>query len=124
MNPVKQIRKRLGLTQEALSELIDIHPQAILLNEQGVYPTVLPRILDYFETQGFDRTETNLQYAEYVHLKRQEIREHLNWEGFEWKAFDTNGQHPFITFRESFGMSRMMFAKQFCVHPAYLYKLE
>jgi len=123
-NPIKQARQRQGLTQESLAELLDIHPQAILLNEQGVYPTVLPRILDYFVEQGYSAEEFNLEYSEFVMNKRKELFESMPWKTLSWAEFNTDGQHPFIKFREELGFSRMKFAKSFCVHPAYLYKLE
>lgn len=123
MNPIKEIRQREGLSQEDFARAVEIHPQAVLLNEAGCYPTILPKIESWLEENGYTVSEIRVNYRDFVINKRQSLVGKFDGVDFDWASFSFTN-HPFTNFRLLIGLSRMGFAKRFCVQPAVLYKLE
>lgn len=121
--PLTEARKRLGLTQQQLALEADIHPQAVFLAEQAVYPTILPKLARFFESEGLDIKVLEDEYRAFQRTKRERAGRDASLALYEVGAPNL-GVSPFVTFRESIGMSRMRFAKSLCVHPASLYNLE
>lgn len=121
--PLTEARKRLGLTQQQLALEASIHPQAVFLAEQAVYPTILPKLARFFENEGLDIKVLEAEYRGFQRAKRERAGRNASLALYQNGAPDL-GVQPFVSFRDSLGMSRMRFAKSFCVHPASLYNLE
>jgi len=119
-NPIKTARTRVGRTLKEFAEDCGVHEQAVFLNEQGVYPHVLPAIGAHLRTLGVSRPFED--YAQFQLERRQAAGARFDLYIYSLPAPDD--RHPVVAFREAFGMSRMKFAKSFCVHPAELYRLE
>lgn len=130
-NPIKTSRLEERKSLQGLADEIGIHMQAVYLAECGVYPRVLPSILYYF---GWDEAgEHAVAYRQFQKAKRQ-VNGHL-W-GLDRLTLTDLGvplymeAHPLIAFRQILsngvtkGISRMMFAKRFCIQPVELFFLE
>ena len=123
MNPIKRARKAAGMTQKSFSTACKIHPQAVLLNEAGCYPSILPAIVSWLKSNGYNDEELAREYQGFVIEKRQAFGTKINFEEFNWDRFDFK-LHPIVVFRLKLGLSRMGFAKAICIQPAFCYKLE
>lgn len=126
-NPIRVIRKERHLSISDLSERIPINYQTVYLNECGVYPTVVPKIREfYIKELSADGEELDLNYKRFVLDKRRffaiEYADRL-----ESLPEPDLSYHPFVGFRrhisDDFG-SRMKFAKTICLEPSGLYRLE
>lgn len=130
LNPIKRVRLAHNKTLEEFSLAAGVHVQALYLNEQGVYPNILPAIERYLMKLGEDPNDLNTQYLEFQNDKRRTIGAFLELKDYVTLEPRYDEGHPFVGFRESLGtpshepFSRMGFAKSFCVHPAQLYRLE
>lgn len=125
-NPIRVLRKQQGLTLGEMADRCGFHLQSLFLNEHGVYPTVLPRVVRYLEeTLDLDASELQSDYQSWQYEKRRFWGERLGLETYELGP-PILSRHPFVQFRQDLDskMSRMMFCKRFCVHPASVYKLE
>ncbi len=99
----------------------DVNYQALYLNECGVYPTILPAILDCLRRLDNDPSQLELEYTEFRLNKRHEFGAlHSHKE----LPPPVGTKHPFAAFRDVLGLSRSNTAKKLCVHPAGLYRLE
>jgi transcriptional regulator with XRE-family HTH domain len=122
-NPIRALRKKNGMTVDVFAERCKIHPQALYLNECGVYPHILPAVRGYLLSLGYDLQVLDHEYALYQRQKRIEYGQEVGAEEQELGP-PSVVKHPFVEFRIGIKMSRMGFSKSFCVHPAFLYKLE
>jgi len=98
-----------------------VHLQAFFLQEQGVYPDLLPAIQAWLVLQGYSLLEALEGYHEYQRGKRRANGERLGLSILELGAPLGN---PVLELREQLRLSRMGLAKQFCVHPGTLYRCE
>lgn len=120
-NPIRRIRLSKGKTLHDFADDCGINYQALYLNECGVYPTVLPVLLEYIGKLGFDSESVAQEYKEFVLAKRLEFGAcHSTTE----LPPPVGSLHPFVAFRQALELSRVAFAKSICVHPAGLYRLE
>jgi DNA-binding XRE family transcriptional regulator len=121
-NPIKTVRTRASRTIKEFAHDCGVHEQAVLLNEQGVYPHILPSVLDHMRSIRND-PQYELDYKMFVRDRRRH-----NGARFDFAGQTTLGPpeavHPVVAFRLKFDMSRMKFAKLFCIHPAELDRLE
>lgn len=126
MNPIRLARQSSPeKTLEAFSRRCGVHKQALYLNERGVYPDILPSILPVLIELGYEEKSVQSSYHDFQRLRRiargqldrldetTELGEPLPHLG-----------HPFVQFRLALGLARLGFAKEYCVHPASLHKLE
>lgn len=130
VNPIRQVRTKLGKTLQAFADESHMHIQALYLNERGVYHEILPTIHDRIARE---LPECDTQYRQYQQYIRQ-------LSGMKWNISKISlndlpepdyYQHPVVRFRRMLtdplhrsGLSRMAFCKSFCVHPAELYSIE
>lgn len=98
-----------------------VNYQALYLNECGVYPTVLPAILECLRKLDNDSEQMAEEYTEFRLAKRRTFGELHNLKGLPPPV---GTLHPFTAFRQALGVSRSLLAKTLCVHPAGLYRLE
>lgn len=121
-NPVHTARALRGLTLEEAASDAGCHLQAFFLCEQAVFPDILPVLQTWLADQDVDVVQAVLDYRHHQTEKREAQGEILGLASHELGP--PHPQNSFIVFRVSLGMSRMGFAKRFCVHPALLYRLE
>lgn len=103
-----------------------VHLQTLYLNECGVFPTVLPRIKSsVIKKCNVDPDELDKDYKEFVLSKRRLFAKKYKNKINILPEPDLTAS-PFKYYRESLGanVSRMGFAKDICVEPAGLYRLE
>ena len=121
-NPVRRTRKERHLTLEQAAAEAGIHVQAFFLQEQGVYPDLLPAIVAWLAKEG--AYLPNLQ-KEYHEFQRDKRRVNGEQRGLALYEFGPPGQtHPIVQFRNDLELSRLGFAKAFCIHPGLLYRVE
>ncbi len=140
INPLRRIRKQLGLTQESLADLADVTRTFVVRHEQAVYESPSESLYRVLRKQGrklnrisrehesipsFEAVEW--QYAEFQRLTRLAHRDRLDHEFFK-DPLTLNaglGVHPFVLWREFSGIdSRIAISKFFCVQPATVTKYE
>lgn len=125
-NPIKDVRLKHRGTLDTFAAACDIHPQALYLNEQGVYPKILPKVVKYLQELGEWDTLLELKYKQFVAEKRKVAGDlnSLSEVDLGEPIFDIG--HPFVVFREKLPgvLSRMAFCKDFCVQPSLMYRLE
>lgn len=126
-NPIRRIRTKEGKSLVEFGEDCGVQFQALYLNECGVYPHILPSILAHLTRLGYDNhVELQREYNEFVTQKRGEAYFKFDLGNYTLPP-PTGVLHPILALRETIafgGLSRIGFAKAFCVHPASLYKLE
>ncbi len=86
-----------------------------------MYPEVLPSIQAWLVLHGHSLPEAVAEYHQYQRDKRHDSGEEY---GFAVYELGPPTATPFASFREAIGLSRMGFAKHFCVHPGLLYRVE
>jgi len=105
-----------------------INLQTWYLTENGCYANVPPVILDYLEDQGFSAAWVESAYALFIAKSRAAF--FLNYEvtinsiEYSHKTRKDSAEHPLRTLCDSLGLSRQGLAKELCVQPSVLYKLE
>lgn len=97
------------------------HLQAFFLQEQSVYPHILPAIGDWLKLRGYYLPEAEREYREFQRQKRVASGEQYGVSILELGAPEGN---PMVELRNQLGISRMGFAKRFCIHPGLLYRVE
>lgn len=122
MSPIKRIRMWAGLTLAEASNEADVHLQAFFLQEKGVYPEILPKILLWAAAKfELDADVLAIEYTEFQNVKRRASGEQWGLSVLELGPPEGN---PIIDFRRALGISRMGLAKYFCIHPGLLYRVE
>lgn len=125
MNPIRLARMASQeKTLESFSKRCGVHKQALYLNECGVYPDVLPSIMATLLVLGWDEQSIRRGYRDFQREKRVARGELDNLSSVEIGPPNLELGHPFVQFRASLGHARLGFAKEYCVHPASLHKLE
>lgn len=129
LNPVKEIRLRHRGTLESFSEDCGVHLQALYLTEQGVYPHILPNIVEHLVSLGEDAQRLDNVYRSYQAEKRRYVGAFLLLSEYVTKEPIYELGHPFVVFREGLNgpdgpLSRMSFCKKFCVQPSLMHRLE
>lgn len=124
-NPIRKYRKREGKTIDQIAKDASVNAQGWYLTECGVYADPLPAIVSYLIKRGHSGTDLYREYREYVQNRRSGFGERHNCDPAElWLPASSLKQPPTTSFRQALGFSRMAFAKELCVQPALLYKLE
>lgn len=121
-NPIREIRDRQHLTLEEFAGECGIHHQALFLNERGVYPHVLPAIIQRMRGLGVDTEQLQQDYMVWQREERA-----ANGAKYGLPRLILNAPipgQPVALFRKQLGLSKMKFAKCFGIHPAELSKLE
>lgn len=118
-NPIRIARKEDGYNLQQFAERCGVHYQALYLNEHGCYPTILPKIADYFRGTGRDITLLEKAYRDF----QRQLRSLVNFER-DYKLPAPDGEAPIRTFYTSIGYSRSKLAKSLAIQPALLYRLE
>lgn len=121
-SPIKAARSKAGLTLLQASKQAGVHLQAFFLQEQGVYPEILPAVQSWLVLHEYDVKVATEEYHEFQRAKRRDNGERFGLAVYELGPPEWANQ--FVQFRSSLGVSRMGFAKDFCVHPGLLYRLE
>jgi hypothetical protein len=120
-NPVAIVRALAGLTLAQASEETGCHLQAFFLQEQGVYPHILPAIGEWLKLRGYYLPEAEKEYREFQRQKRVASGEQF---GVSILELGPPNGNPIVDFRQTIGLSRMGLAKHFCIHPGLLYRVE
>jgi DNA-binding XRE family transcriptional regulator len=123
INPITKARSRLGLSRVDLSRVTGVHVSALLHLERGCYSAILPTVLAYFMSEGFDVKDLQAEYRAYQNTQRIDAGIYYDFEHLDLGQPNLK-QHPMISLREQLGYSRDAFAKTFCIHPAALQELE
>lgn len=124
-NPVRRARLSQHKTLKEFASDCGVHLQVVYLTEQGMYRHIPPAILD-----RLGKADSKFCYREFQREKRQKYG-HL----YGLSLIDLGppeGGHPVVLLRRQIGvqqghpngLSRMGFAKTFCVHSSELYSLE
>lgn len=121
-NPVRRARLKMGLSLTAIAEAAKINYQTWYSTECGCYADIPPGILGFLEAEGFNVLHLETEYHDFVSETRDEFYlTHLD----ALNKFTLSGEaHPVEEFRTALGLSRAALAKQLCVQPAVLYKVE
>lgn len=133
-NPIRKVRTQLGKTLEEFSTLCGVHLQALYLNEQGVYPHILPAVARFIEEElELNVEEYQLDYLVFQRNKRAEFGalHDLTYYDVARLGEPDLSRHPVVLFRGSLqddrsgkGISRMAFCKGLCIQPSLIYNLE
>jgi DNA-binding XRE family transcriptional regulator len=122
-NPIRICRKALHMTQAKFANEVGIHESAVLLNEQGCYHEILPKILEYLVEQDYDPKQLQRDYLSFVSMCRKYVRSKLSLDEFRLgDQFVTLS--PIHQLYRYMKMNRTKIAKLICVQPALLYKVE
>lgn len=119
----------MGKTMEQLADIAGIHLQVVFLTEHGTYNQIPPSVI--YALSNVDEAQIQKQYEEYQKWSRQ-------YHGNLYHVADIDdlgppeGTHPVVAFRaligigegHPYGLSRMAFCKEFCVHQGEMYSLE
>lgn len=120
-HPIIRARAEAGLTLAQASAEAGCHLQAFFLQEQGVYPHILPAIGEWIQLRGYYLPEAEREYREFQRTKRVASGEQFGVSILELGPPEPN---PIVGFRTQLLLSRMGFAKRFCLHPGMLYRVE
>jgi hypothetical protein len=120
-HPVIRARAEAGLTLAQASVEAGCHLQAFFLQEQGVYPHILPAIGEWIKLRGYYLPEAEREYREFQRQKRVASGEQFGVSILELGPPESN---PVVGLRAQLLLSRMGFAKRFCLHPGMLYRVE
>lgn len=125
-NPIYVLRTRNHQSLVDFSRFLNVNLQTLNANELGVYPEILPKIkhklMKHFDVS---EKELDLGYSRFVKEKRA-FFSRLHGDRFEELPEPDLRICPFEQFRLhiSPNMNRTKFAKEVCVEPAGLYRLE
>lgn len=120
-HPVVRTRSAAGLTLAKASEQAGCHLQAFFLQEQGAYPELLPAIRAWLVLHEVYLPDAVKEYREY---QRQKRRSNGELRGLSILELGPPEGNPFVGLRQQLSLSRMGFAKAFCIHPGLLYRVE
>lgn len=121
-NPVRRVRKQANRTIQQFAGDCGVHYQAVYMAECGVYPVILPKILDYMVSLGENATVLQAEYAKFQSDRRTESRAIFTGEfSLPNPGLD---KAPMTKLIEHLGMSKQQFAKVLCVQPALIYRLD
>lgn len=97
MNPLKETRLKVGMTQKAIAAATDMTQHAILRYEQGLYDQLSPK-LSLFCSNALDKypSEIEEQYHNFQLERRQNSAQYLD--PFPHLVMHPH-QHPFVFFR-------------------------
>lgn len=121
-NPIRVIRKANGKTLEDFAGECHVHYQALFLNENGVYPHILPSIRKHLYYLGYLPLVLDADYRIYQREKRQTSGVQFCLGAVVLEA--PSPVHPVVAFRTNLVLSRMAFCKRFCIQPSEMYELE
>lgn len=134
MNPIKELRNQLNLTQSDLADLSGVSSQGILRYEQSLYEEPSSRIVDalvaiHAQITGSDPPpgEVRKWLIEQYRANRREIQinsSHLFRHPHD--VITKPNEHPFVTWRTAVldSPSRMRFCTLLAIHPSPLAEYE
>lgn len=133
-NPLRDLRTKLGFTQDGLANEADVSRIFVVRAEQGVYEEPSVTLLDamrqyhtrYHDVFDFDfppKTQINRDYELFqLHTRRVHYGRLLP--DFDFLAFNPS-LHPFLIWREASEVrAAIAVSKFYCVHPAIIHKFE
>lgn len=127
-NPHIRLRKKAGLTQQALADACYVTRLFVIRAEQAVYAHLSVGLLDFLGDEldiELDMPELYTEYARYQTAIREQSYGRLNTRNFRFYSPDFPYEyHPFLTWRLDSGLSRMRISTLYCVHPAVIFKFE
>src|SRR5215213_4853163 len=82
-SPIKAARSKAGLTLAQASSEAGVHLQAFFLQEQGVYPEILPAIQSWLVLHEYDIKIATEEYHEFQKAKRRDNGERLGLAVYE-----------------------------------------
>lgn len=86
-----------------------------------MYPHILPAMGEWLQLRGYYLPEAEREYREYQRQKRIATGEQFGVSILELGPPESN---PVVGLRSQLLLSRMGFAKKFCLHPGMLYRVE
>lgn len=122
-NPIRRLRLQNKETLEEFAEGCQVHLQALWLNEFGMYPTVLPSILQRMKNHyGINSSEIEEEYQRFIKDKRYHFGTvHSPYELSEPNLFKS----PLREFRLAAGIgTSYRFGKEICLNPSLVRKVE
>lgn len=122
-NPVRQARLRLSLTIKAISSRAQVQEQLWYLTECGCYSEIPPSVLSYLIEKEFSPNFLREGYNAFVSRKRRDFGEKYLHDKFELPEPSPRVE-PISALRTQLGLTRTSFAKDLCIQPAILYKVE
>ena len=121
-NPIRRLRLDQGMTLEQFSDACGIHLQAVYLNEMGMYPTILPSVLEAMRYYGVSGSKSEEEYQDYVKDKRYNFGEEHSPYNLGSPEISSSS---IKTFRVSLGYSTAFgFAKAICINPTVVRRVE
>jgi DNA-binding XRE family transcriptional regulator len=121
-NPIRRLRLERGMTLEQFADECNIHLQAVYLNEMGMYPTILPSIMEIMRAYGFSGKESEEEYQDYVKDNRFNFGEKHSPYNLGTPDISVSSIKPF---RTSLGYSTAFgFAKAICINPTIIRRVE
>lgn len=123
-NPIRIIRKSLGLTQLRLASLANVSRMVVLRTEQGMYASIPEKLLTQLsKAAGFPVPRSDIQPT-YERWQREQ-RMLQEWVNNDFST-DLSGPRAFIKWRSTVApiSSAMGFCRLLCIHPNSLRSLE
>jgi len=123
VNPLKSLRKEVGLTIDQAADRASVSRQFVIRAEQAVYTEPPDSLVSYYATRiELDCEATRSAYFNFQHLTRKANYGRLIE---PWNFQPVGLGHPFKRWRTFSGIgSAAGICKLFCVHPATLNKFE
>jgi DNA-binding XRE family transcriptional regulator len=123
-NPVRRARERLGYSLSEVAGHAEVNSQTWYLAECAVFTDPPPAIMKFLEDEGFNLIKLEWDYHDYVRRQRAEF--YMNYYKLypRLAEFQVGGVHPLRVLYSTFGITRQGLAKELCVQPAILHKLE
>lgn len=121
-NPVRRARLKMGLSLTAAALAARVNYQTWYTTECGCYAAIPPGLLEFLENEGFNVLHLENEYEDFVAETRDEF--YAEFSPLYGSIEFTGLENPVTELRQTFGLSRTAFAKQLCVQPAVLYKVE
>ena len=121
-NPLRKVRLQLHKSLYQLADECNVNMQALFLNENGVYPDILPAIQRTLKKNyNIEMEDLRQAYIMWVYAQRQIFKD----KHYPYKLPEPDLDiAPFQQWRESVGLTYMQVCKQLCVQPSLVNRLE
>ncbi len=123
-NPIRILRLQQNKSLDLFSRECHVHLQALYLNECGVYPTILPAIMERLTRfYGLDRNRLAEEYGDFVKSTREEFGQQHSLLSYLPGDSDIRVS-PITKLRNDFDLSKLGFAKGICTQPTGISRVE
>ena len=121
-NPIRKARQQIHKSLNQFAEECNINMQALFLNENGVYPDVLPAIQKTLRINySVDIEDLRQDYVRWIYSQRQTFQNKY----YPYKLPEPDLTiAPFKAWRESLDLTYMQVCKQLCIQPSLVHRLE